>query len=275
MIAPVSLILIITLSILITRIAAIALVHTGVSRELARFQARSAFTGAGFTTEESENMVNHPVRRRIIMWLMFLGNAGIVTGITSLILTFVGRDQDASMWLKVGAIAAGLALLWFVSLSEWVDRHLSNVVSSLLDRYTELQVRDYASLMHLTDEYRLVDMLLEDDDWVVGRKLRNARLRDEGIVVLAIERRNKTFLGTPHGDTELKEGDRLIVYGRVEALKRLDERRKGFSGEVSHEQAIAEQDRVLEEEDRRDETADEGGREDAAADEGEEERKAR
>lgn len=253
MIAPISLILIITLSILITRIAAIALVHTGVSRELARFQARSAFTGAGFTTEESENMVNHPVRRRIIMWLMFLGNAGIVTGITSLILTFVGREQDASMWLKIAALGAGLALLWFVSLSDWVDRHLSNAVSHLLDRYTELTVRDYASLMHLTDEYRLVDMLLEQDDWVVGRKLRNTRLRDEGIVVLAIERSNGTFLGTPQGDTELKEDDRIIVYGRVEALKRLDERRKGFPGEVSHEEAVAEQDQVVEEEEREDE----------------------
>lgn len=253
MIAPISLILIITLSILITRIAAIALVHTGVSRELAKFQARSAFTGAGFTTEESENMVNHPVRRRIIMWLMFLGNAGIVTGITSLILTFVGRDQDASTWFRIAAIAAGLALLWFVSMSEWVDRHLSNVVSSLLDRYTELQVRDYASLMHLTDEYRLVDMLLASDDWLVGRKLGDTRLRDEGIVVLAIERSNDTFLGTPQYDTELSDGDRLIVYGRVEALKRLDERRKGFPGQVSHQEAVAEQSKVVEEEERRDE----------------------
>jgi NhaP-type Na+/H+ and K+/H+ antiporter len=265
MLAPISLILIITLSILITRIAAIALVHTGVSRELAKFQARSAFTGAGFTTEESENMVNHPVRRRIIMWLMFLGNAGIVTGITSLILTFVGREEDASMWFQVAAIGGGLALLWFMSLSDWVDRHLSNAVSSLLDRYTELQVRDYASLMHLTDEYRLVDMLLEHDDWVVGRKLGNTRLRDEGIVVLAIERSNDTFLGTPQGDTELKEGDRMIVYGRVEALQRLDERRKGFTGQVSHEEAVAEQDKVVEEEERKDQADDEDdGGEDAA-----------
>lgn len=38
------------LSLLITRIATNALSVTGLSRETARFQARSAFTGVGFTT---------------------------------------------------------------------------------------------------------------------------------------------------------------------------------------------------------------------------------
>jgi len=33
---------------------------TGLSRESARFQARSALTGGGFTTTESEAVVRHP-----------------------------------------------------------------------------------------------------------------------------------------------------------------------------------------------------------------------
>ena len=37
-------------------------VATGTSSELARFQARSAFTGVGFTTSEAESVVLHPVR---------------------------------------------------------------------------------------------------------------------------------------------------------------------------------------------------------------------
>jgi len=57
MIAILSLLLIVTLSVLVTRTAAVALTHTGLTRETARFQARSAFTGAGFTTMESEQVV--------------------------------------------------------------------------------------------------------------------------------------------------------------------------------------------------------------------------
>lgn len=62
MIAAITLFLIITLSALITRIAAIALAHTGLSTQSARFQARSAYTGTGYSTSESEKIMNHPVQ---------------------------------------------------------------------------------------------------------------------------------------------------------------------------------------------------------------------
>src|SRR3954452_25540852 len=77
----------IAVSLLITRIGTTALVHTGLSREVARFQARSAFFGVGFTTTEAESVVNHPVRRRIVLWLVLLGNAGIVTVLASVVLS--------------------------------------------------------------------------------------------------------------------------------------------------------------------------------------------
>lgn len=62
MTAVVSLLVVLTVSLLVTRIATVALTATGLSRETARFQARSAFSGSGFTTSESEAVVRHPVR---------------------------------------------------------------------------------------------------------------------------------------------------------------------------------------------------------------------
>lgn len=67
-----SLLLVVAVSLLATRVATVILVATGMSRAVARFQARSALTGAGFTTSESEAMVNHPVRRRVVMALRAL-----------------------------------------------------------------------------------------------------------------------------------------------------------------------------------------------------------
>lgn len=58
----ISLIIIFTLSLLITKISAQSLIHTGLSKDAAKFQARSAYTGVGFTTGESEKIINHPVR---------------------------------------------------------------------------------------------------------------------------------------------------------------------------------------------------------------------
>ena len=61
----------------VARIATRAFMLTGLSKETARFQARSIITGTGFTTDEAEHIVNHPVRRRISLTLMLIGNAGL------------------------------------------------------------------------------------------------------------------------------------------------------------------------------------------------------
>jgi Trk-type K+ transport system membrane component len=82
----ISLLVVITLSILVTRVATVALTHNGLSKEVSRFQARSAFSGVGYTTREAEQLVNHPVRHRLLLLLMLMGNAGIVTAASRLIL---------------------------------------------------------------------------------------------------------------------------------------------------------------------------------------------
>src|SRR3954447_8896033 len=76
------------ISVIATRVGAAALVLTGLSRDVAHFQARSAFLGVGFTTTESEAIVNHPVRRRIAGGLIVVGNVGIVSAGASLVLSF-------------------------------------------------------------------------------------------------------------------------------------------------------------------------------------------
>ncbi len=54
MIAIISLFVVLILSLITTRIATVALTLTGLSEETARFQARSALTGCGYTTQEAE-----------------------------------------------------------------------------------------------------------------------------------------------------------------------------------------------------------------------------
>lgn len=56
MLALISLLVIVTVSIIIVRIGSVALTMTGVSKDLAVFQAQSAFSGVGFTTDESESV---------------------------------------------------------------------------------------------------------------------------------------------------------------------------------------------------------------------------
>lgn len=115
--AIVSFLSVLGLSLLIARIATVALTLTGVSREIARFQARSALTGTGFTTTEAETIVGHPVRRRIVMYPMVLRNAGLVTAVSSFILSFTGAEDTAEGARRALIIGAGIGTLWLLSLS--------------------------------------------------------------------------------------------------------------------------------------------------------------
>lgn len=240
MLSIISLLTVLSLSLSIVRVATIALVHTGLSRQAAQFQARSTFTGVGFATAEAEKVVNHPVRRRILMLLMLLGNAGIVTVVASLMVTFVEPGDEARWWLRMLLLAAGIAVLWLVASSAWIDRRISALVERLLARFTDLDVRDYAGLLHLAEDYAVVELDVEADSWVGSSPLTDLRLADEGILVLGLYRGSGRYLGTPTGSTVIKPDDTLILYGSAAHLAELDTRKKGPAGDDAHQNAVAE-----------------------------------
>lgn len=228
----------VAVSLLITRIGTTALVHTGLSREVARFQARSAFFGVGFTTSEAESVVNHPVRRRIVLWLVLLGNAGIVTVLASVILS-VTRSSGVQL-AELAVLAVGLALLGLISRSRLLDR----AIDAALKRWTDLDVRDYADLLELHGDFAVAELKVEEGDWLAEETLRDLHLRDEGVVVLGITRANGTWLGAPDGDTIVHANDTLVVYGRDDRVCELDMRRDDATGDAAHAAAVAEQERL-------------------------------
>ncbi|MDH3584282.1 MAG: TrkA C-terminal domain-containing protein, partial [Phycisphaerae bacterium] len=250
MIPLITLVIALLLSMLVVRVGTVALTLTGLSRESARFQARSAFTGAGFTTSESEKVVHHPVRRRIIMLLMLLGNAGIVTVISTMVLSMastVGDEQTAMVQILRIALMLGCVIgLWYLAHSHWVDRWLSRWIKKALARWTDLDVRDYHGLFHLGRDYSVSEMLVQPDSWLSGHDLMDLQLSEEGVLVLGIERVDGTYFGAPRGQTRLEPGDTVILYGRDGVLADLDDRRQGLEGNTAHVRAVKEHVRAAE-----------------------------
>jgi K+/H+ antiporter YhaU regulatory subunit KhtT len=228
----------ILISLLITRIASVALAVTGLSRESARFQARSAFTGVGFTTSEAEAVVNHPVRRRIVLILMLLGNAGLVTIVASLLLSFTGADDSTQAWHRIGLLLGGLAAIIVLANSKVIDRAMTRAITWLLRRFTDLDVRDYAALLQLSSGFGVIELEIDDAHWVAGRTLEDLQLRKEGVAVLGIEKRDGTFVGVPNGASVIEEGDVLLVYGDTRTLDALGTRTKGREGDEAHKAAV-------------------------------------
>ena len=116
---------IVAVSILVARIATRAFVLTGLSKETARFQARSIITGTGLTTDEADHIVNYPVRRRIALVLMLIGNAGLITAVSTTVLSFTSTGTAGEALQRGLILAVGLGVLAYLALSSRVDRYLS------------------------------------------------------------------------------------------------------------------------------------------------------
>ncbi len=222
-----------------------------MSQDAARFQARSAYTGVGFTTSESEQVVNHPVRRRVLAFLMLTGNIGVAVVIASMMATFTqgtaGKEVD--LLLRSVVIACSLLLLWIVGTRQWVDNSIETIIAWALRKWTDLDVRDYVSLLHLADGYVVVEITIQEIDWVADKTLAESTLSAEGVLVLGIHRASGKYVGSPNGSTIVLAGDVLSVYGRHQQLEELDVRKKGYEGDRAHKIAIETQLQTVQEKD--------------------------
>jgi MFS family permease len=240
MVAIFSLFTVAILSLLVTRIAAMALKFTGLSHEVARFQARSAFSGVGFTTAESEMIVNHPVRRRIIMILMLLGNIGIATVVATLIASLISTAGSGNWLRNILFFIGGIAFLWLLAASQIVERNLNRIISWGLTKWTRLEVQDYINILHLQNEFAVWELKVDPTDWLANRTLIEAGLSREGVLILGIQRQGGFYIGAPQGISKIHIGDTLVMYGHIEQLEELDRRQAGPEGDKAHQDAIVE-----------------------------------
>jgi hypothetical protein len=248
MVPIISLLFIVGSSLIVTRVAAVALEQTGLSPDSARFQARSAFTGVGFTTGEAEYVVADPVRRRIVMWLMLVGNLGIVSGMAALLLSAADLRTDQEAGVLLATLVAGLLVLCWIGSSRWMDKRMCSLIRWAIERWTTLDARDYTQLLHIGDEYSVSRHRVEEGDWIVGKTLGAAGLMSEGLIVLGVECPGGNFIGAPPADVELRMGDEVVVYGLTTRVAEMDSRGSGDEGEQAHGAATSSRENRLREE---------------------------
>jgi hypothetical protein len=240
--AVITLLLVFVASVLIIRTGTIALVMTGVSEEVASFQAASAFSGAGFTTGEAERAISTPQRRQIINLLIRAGSIGIVTAIASLVLSFSRTSGGAAprfLYLLIGAIVIVL-----FARSRWFNRLLSPVLRRILTQTTTLNVLEYAHLLELQEGYRVSEFTVKNDGWLTHESLRDLDLFAEGVVVLGIHRQVGTYVSPPDPNIIPHPGDVLIVYGQKHRVTELSMR--SDDDDTAHEEAVEDHQQVTE-----------------------------
>ncbi len=231
---------IVLFSYIVIRVATVALEITGLAEEVANFQAISAFTGTGFTTQETESAVSNPTRRNIIKAVIIIGNAGLTTAVASLILTFMGNETHTN-FMNFIILVFGIILIFMVVSSKHTHVALKKIIYRFLSNYSSLQVHDYHEVLGLGKGFVISKIIIDDESWMVDKELKDLKLDREGTLILSIEKHEadkKIFIGAPNGKTEIDARDILTCYGRPDAIKSLAERQIGYVGDKSHEEQI-------------------------------------
>ncbi|MDH3673683.1 MAG: hypothetical protein OES46_21415 [Gammaproteobacteria bacterium] len=220
MATAISLLVILTLSAIAVRAGAVALWLTGLPEYMARFQATSAFTTTGFTTHQASLVVNHPDRRRIIIVLMILGNAGIVSVMATVILSYVNFEASVetlaqeALWMTLGA-----AMFWVVGLSKWADRHTTRFIRWCLRGMRRLDSERMESILLLPNGYQVAAIMIGDGNETVSDLLSGARVAGRQVIVLGVLHSDDTYTSAPVEDVHAQAADRVLLYGRTRDLE--------------------------------------------------------
>lgn len=203
---------------LIVRVGAIALEMTGMEKSKARFQALSAFSGTGFTTREAELIVNHPRRRKIAMYLMISGNAGIVSVIATFVLSL--RESGIRPSLNLAIIAASIFVLYRIASHQKFAKKLTSKIRETLREKLHFEKVHVEELLRQSEGYGVASVLIGKGSKIVGLTLAQSGLTKRDLMVISIER-DEEVIPVPKAQNKIQVGDRLICYGKLENLRRL------------------------------------------------------
>ncbi len=211
--------LVIIISFLVIRAGTIALMMTGMDRKKASFQALSAFTRAGFTTREAEAVVNNPQRRRIITWLIILGNAGLVAVIVSATSSIV-TSQGYQVPITIFAIIVGTYLIYKLMSRAGFTRRREGFIEQRFIKSHAFEEVATEDLLHFIEGYGLVRAIITENSPFVGAALSDVRALDRDMVILGIER-GKDWIPHPKAKVTIENDDKIIVYGHTNVLREI------------------------------------------------------
>ena len=215
MYAVATFVIVAAISMIFTRFATGALIATGLPPAVAAFQARSAFTGTGFTTVEAENVINHPQRRRVIATTMLVGNLGTPTLVVTVIIGLIGPGPGDTPERLVTTVAGLFVVLALLSLPP-VTRLLVHVG----ERYARRRLLPVVGgepleLWDLGGGYVVAEVAVTESPDLGPRSLRGLDAALLGLKLLGVRRaaEDGALVAEPPTDLDLAAGDSLVVFG--------------------------------------------------------------
>jgi hypothetical protein len=202
----------ILISFVVVRVGAFALQLTGIEPSVARFQALSAFTGTGFTTTEAERVVRVAARRRVVSWLIILGNAGLLAMVATLVASFTQVTGYVWFFIRLGIIIGGVFILYRLVLRSRLGTGLLQRIRRPLINRIIRDAPPVEEVLGLGVQWGAFLVTVKRGTGRVGLRVGEIE-NDNGTRIMAIDRPDE-HIPAPPVDERVLENDRLFIYGR-------------------------------------------------------------
>ncbi|MCP1492887.1 putative membrane protein YphA (DoxX/SURF4 family) [Peribacillus frigoritolerans] len=200
--------------ILVIEISVTLMKLTGLKGTVARFQVISMLTGTGFTTDESKSIIDHPVRRKISMFLILFGAfslAVIISSISTLL-------TDDLRLMELSIIIGILLVLTVLVKVPFLNNRLSNKMKSEMYNHYELWEHPIEEVLFLEEEDVVMEIDIYEDSEFIDVKAFDVISDGADINILFIES-GEVKIRKELYEYKIKLGDNLFLYGNKKEIE--------------------------------------------------------
>lgn len=198
---------------LVIEILSIAFEMTGVPYEKAKYQVITMLT-TGYSTKESEIIVQHPVRRKLALFAMiftYVSNVALFSIIVNL------TKSSITKGLIVKSLIVLLALLIFVKNRMRLEGKLRN--EFVKHRWFSVNRTNIYYLLSKNNGYGLYNLYIDKRFKFIEQTIEESPLKEMGLQVINVDKGNK-IIEFPEPAYKMELGDNLLVYCKFNAIKK-------------------------------------------------------
>lgn len=203
---------------------------TGLATNKIKFQVASLFTGAGFTTQESEIITNDNRRRRIAVVCMYTGHifSVVIMGLIINVLISIGESLNADRpartftewYFIVFYISLGVFLLVLFLKIPPINKKFQKLLEKIAINTSK--ARRETNIITVLDYYgrsAIVEVVLNRlPEFAKEASLGNMALTKKyALILLSLRRGNRRV--TISRDTMLAKGDVIVAYGHINDIR--------------------------------------------------------
>ncbi len=201
---------------LVIEISVVAFTLTGLERDVARYQAISMLTGTGFTTDESQLIIDHPVRRRISMFLILFGAFSLAV-VISAITNMLSNDLRLK---ELTIISIVLLAIYFLGKTPLTKKLLQHRFQYEMKKNLDISELPVKEVLFLQKGDIVTDIVIEEGAKLDGKKVEKVFEHGHDANLLFIKRGEVNIREDLIEET-IQAGDKLYIYGDKQVIEKL------------------------------------------------------